>query len=123
MLRNIALVGLGGMVGSIARYLVAALLSQRLPLGFPYGTFTVNIVGCFLIGLILGMLGRAGTLGPDLRLLLATGFCGGFTTFSSFTYEVIELVEANQAVLAVSYVLFSLLLGLLAAVAGLALTR
>ncbi|GIV51977.1 MAG: putative fluoride ion transporter CrcB [Candidatus Kapaibacterium sp.] len=123
MLRNLALVGFGGMAGSIARYLVAVALSQRLPLGFPFGTFTVNIVGCFLIGLILGLLGRAGTLGPDLRLLLATGFCGGFTTFSSFTYEIIELVEANQAVLAVFYVTFSILLGLLAAVAGLALTR
>ncbi|KXB97118.1 MAG: hypothetical protein AA908_08715 [Chlorobi bacterium NICIL-2] len=123
MLRNIALVGLGGMVGSIARYLVAVALSQRLPLGFPYGTFTVNIVGCFLIGVILGLVGRGGALAGELRLLLATGFCGGFTTFSSFTYEIIELVEANHALLAVLYVLFSLLLGLLAAVAGLALTR
>ncbi len=123
MLRNIALVGLGGMVGSIARYVVAAVLARRMSVGFPYGTFTVNIVGCFLIGLILGILTRAGTLASDLRLLLVVGFCGGFTTFSSFTYEIIELVEANRVMLAILYVLFSILLGLLAAVAGLAMTR
>jgi len=123
MLRNIALVGLGGMVGSIARYVVATVLAHRLSVGFPYGTFTVNIVGCFLIGLILGILTRAGALASDLRLLLVVGFCGGFTTFSSFTYEIIELVEANRVMLALLYVLFSMLLGLLAAVAGLAMTR
>jgi CrcB protein len=123
MLRNIALVGLGGMVGSIARYVVAAVLAHRLSVGFPYGTFTVNIVGCFLIGLILGILARAGALASDLRLLLVVGFCGGFTTFSSFTYEIIELVEANRVMLAILYVVFSMLLGLLAAVAGLAMTR
>lgn len=123
MIRNIALVGIGGMAGSIARYIVSVFFANRLPPGFPYGTFVVNIVGCFLIGVILGIVGRVGALTAELRLLLATGFCGGFTTFSSFADEIIELVEAGRAVHAVSYILSSFLLGLLATVAGLALTR
>lgn len=123
MLRNIVLVGLGGMAGSIARYLVAVFFSHRMPLGFPFGTFTVNIVGCFLIGLILGAAGRFGFITPELRLLLATGFCGGFTTFSSFMYEVVEMVEAAQYAMLILYVLGSAMLGLLATVTGLALTR
>jgi CrcB protein len=123
MLRNIALVGLGGMLGSIARYLVTVFFSSRMPTGFPYGTLTVNVVGCFLIGLVLGASGRFGVLAPQLRLLLATGFCGGFTTFSSLMYEVVELVEASQYALLALYVVGSTLLGLLATVAGIALMR
>lgn len=123
MLRNIVLVGLGGMAGSIARYLVAVYFSQRMPLGFPFGTFIVNIIGCFLIGLFLGAAGRLGIITPELRLLLATGFCGGFTTFSSLMYEVVEMVEATQYAMLVLYVLSSAMLGLLATVTGLALTR
>ncbi|MCX7929445.1 MAG: CrcB family protein, partial [Chlorobi bacterium] len=93
------------------------------PVGFPFGTLTVNIVGCFFIGLILGAAGRWGDLAPQLRLLLATGFCGGFTTFSSLMYEIVEFVEAGQYALLVLYVVASALLGLLATVAGLALLR
>jgi CrcB protein len=123
MLRNIALVGIGGMVGSIARYLVSVLVTARLPIGFPYGTLTVNIVGCFFIGLIMGLAERGTLLSPLLRLVLATGFCGGFTTFSSFSYEVIELLRAHRYEAAVLYVVVSIVIGLSATILGFVITR
>ncbi len=117
------LVGVGGMVGSIARYLVAEFFRARLPLGFPYGTLTVNIVGCFLIGVVLGVVGRWSGISMELRLLLATGFCGGFTTFSSFAYEVIELIGAHRIGVAVAYVAGSVGAGVGATLLGLLVTR
>ena len=79
MIRNLLLVAFGGAVGSVGRYLV----SKWLEGGFPWGTLTVNIVGCLLIGFLTGLVTK-GTLSPEMKLLLVTGFCGGFTTFSTF---------------------------------------
>lgn len=111
------------MVGSIARYAVSVFLLQRLPSGFPWGTFVVNIIGCFLIGIVLGVVGRFGILTYELRLLLATGFCGGFTTLSSLAYEAIELARAQNPLVALAYVVVSVILGVLAAMTGMFLTR
>ncbi|GIV55159.1 MAG: putative fluoride ion transporter CrcB [Candidatus Kapaibacterium sp.] len=123
MMRNVVLVGVGGMLGSIARYGVAVFFSTRMPLGFPYGTLTVNIVGCFLIGVVVGLAGRGNFVTPEVRLFLATGFCGGFTTFSSFAYEVVEMVKAHRYELAVAYVVGSVVVGIGATVVGLMVTR
>lgn len=123
MLRNVLLVAAGGMVGSVARYLVAVYFTHRYGPGFPLGTLVVNIVGCFVIGVVLGLVGRIPVMSSEVRLLLATGFCGGFTTFSSFMYEVVELVEAQHAAVAILYVVGSVLLGLVATLSGLLVTR
>jgi len=81
------------MLGSIARYLAALLLTKAIPSAFPYGTFGVNIIGCLVIGIVYGLSQRFDWLTPEWRLFLATGFCGGFTTFSSFAYENIALLQ------------------------------
>ncbi len=88
-------VGAGGCVGAMARYGMSVLM-QRYAAGLPLGTLSVNLIGCFLIGVVAEMSGRAGTMSPEVRLLLATGVCGGFTTMSSFVYELAQLVRAHE---------------------------
>lgn len=112
---NLLLVGLGGGLGSISRYLLGGwILHQTMQQRFPYGTFAVNLLGCLAIGLLAGMAGRAEWLGPSTRLLLITGFLGGFTTFSAFGLETMLLLRRGDAAVAVAYVLGSVVLGLLA---------
>jgi CrcB protein len=92
MNRYVILVGIGGLFGSIVRYLVASSITKTITSAFPYSTFAVNIVGCLIIGIIFGLSERFDWL-PEWRFFLATGFCGGFTTFSSFAYENILLLQ------------------------------
>ena len=87
MKTNIFLIAIGGLLGSVARYLSVVYVTKLIPSQFPYGTFAVNIAGCLVIGIIYGLSLRYLWLTPEWRLLLATGFCGGFTTFSTFSYE------------------------------------
>lgn len=116
-------VGIGGGVGAISRYLVGRELSERANSLFPYGTFTVNMIGAFLIGILFAILTERG-VGPDhLRMLLVVGFVGGFTTFSSYTLEAINLVESGHWNTALLYVLGSNLLGLIACMAGITIVR
>jgi fluoride exporter len=89
------LVGLGGMAGSLARY-GFTLLFQRWAVTMPYGTFGANLAGCFVIGLITEGAVRGGAITPAVRLLLATGFCGGLTTMSSFIYETGEFAQESE---------------------------
>lgn len=116
------LVGTGGFVGSICRYGLQQAVQARLPLPWPVGTGTVNVLGCLLAGLLLGLLERH-ALGAGWRLLLITGFCGGFTTFSAFALENVALLRGGQLALAAAYAAGSVALGLLAAGAGYALAR
>lgn len=106
------IVFLGGGLGSCSRYFVSQVVSNELELkhAFPVATFTVNIVGCFLIGIFIGLIERF-QLNPNWTLLLATGFCGGFTTFSSFSYENYLLLRNNEYFLGLSYTLISLFWG------------
>jgi len=78
MIRTLLLVGTGGFLGSISRYLVSRFVQNSIPSSFPYGTFFVNIAGCLLIGIIYGLSERSSLLTPGWRLFLAAGFCGGF---------------------------------------------
>ena len=110
----ILLVGLGGAAGSILRFLCQRSLNIS---NFPYGTLTVNIAGCFIIGLLWGFLIK-GNLQESGRLLLITGFCGGFTTFSAFTQESIQLLTQQRLTAFFIYVLISVAAGLLATFAG-----
>ncbi len=115
-------VGIGGFLGSIARYSVGQGVNRYWNSAFPLGTFLVNIVGCFLIGLLFGALLKGHLSDTQSRLWIA-GFCGGFTTFSSFSYEALSLLENGKFGLWGMYVLGSVLLGLLATWGGMTLFR
>lgn len=123
VLTQVALIGAGGFAGAIARFLVGQLVTARLGVLLPYGTLVVNASGCFLLGLVLGSLAGSPVPSPSVRALVATGFLGAYTTFSTFGVETVLLVEEGSALLAVVYVIASIMLGLGATVAGLALGR
>jgi CrcB protein len=123
MNRNILLVAIGSMLGGVARYL-ATLGFARTDLGsFPIGTFAVNIAGCLAIGIVIGLSERFEWFSPDLRLFLATGFCGGFTTFSAFAVENVSLLANRDLATFALYSGLSFVVGLLAVFAGMAMTR
>lgn len=121
--RSILLVGIGGFVGSVARYLVAILFAGQVASVFPIATLTVNVVGCFVIGILFGLFDRGSILSPEWRMLLTTGFCGGFTTFSTFSYESLRLMQDGEYFYLAGYVLISVVVGLAATYAGIALIR
>lgn len=123
MTRVLLLVGTGGFLGSVSRYLIASWFTKNIPASFPYGTFIVNSVGCLLIGLVYGFSLKFESMSPAWRLFLATGFCGGFTTFSSFAYENVSLVQNQELMVMWFYVLFSLVIGFSAAFAGILITK
>jgi CrcB protein len=111
------LVGFGGMLGSMARYWVTINLAPSSP-GFPIGTLTVNIVGCFIIAVVAMLAEKTTLISPETRLFLATGLCGGFTTFSALMYEVSMLLRDNEWWYAGIYVSASLIGGFLALYLG-----
>ena len=119
MLRNVALVMAGGALGSGARYLVAVFAEKRLPEGFPWGTFFVNVVGSALLGAIAATaLSEPMRLSPETRLLLGTGVMGGFTTYSTFNAEVLKALQAGAPLKAALYVAATVVVCLLGAWAG-----
>ena len=118
MTKLLLIIFLGGGTGSVLRYCVQMALHERIvPYSFPWATFTVNILGSFLIGLFYTLSARF-NLSTEMRMLLTTGLCGGFTTFSSFGYESLMLLTEGNIAAAAAYSGGSLLLGLLAAGAG-----
>ncbi|MDR0348700.1 MAG: fluoride efflux transporter CrcB [Tannerella sp.] len=119
MIRTIILIGIGGGIGSMLRYLFSIWIDRYVQAIFPCGTWVVNIAGCFLIGLLLGLFERNLFVNPDVKCLFVTGFCGGFTTFSTFAVENIVLFQTGNAFAAFLYMAASLLAGLLAVWAGL----
>ncbi|MES2332781.1 MAG: fluoride efflux transporter CrcB [Bacteroidota bacterium] len=119
MLKNIILVGLGGMIGSMLRYLVSYFIRHE---SFPYATFTVNITGSFLIGLIMGIAAKQEGF-ANWRLFLATGICGGFTTFSAFAWENMQLLNQDRSGAFLLYTGCSLVLGLGAVALGYWITK
>jgi CrcB protein len=116
-------VALGGALGASARYLVNLLALRTLSPAFPWGTFLVNVSGCFLFGVIAGLALSRGLIGPTLRIFLLVGVLGGFTTYSSFAFESLELVRSGQVTAAVANTFGQLILGTGAVWAGLLLTR
>lgn len=116
-MKQLLLVFIGGGTGSIARYLISRYLNNS-ETGIPYGTFAVNILGSLFIGLILGYIAKSNTLSTQATLLLATGFCGGFTTFSTFAYEIHVFMRAGDFRSFFIYTLASFILGFLAVFLG-----
>jgi len=123
MIKNILLVGLGGGLGSILRYLCQRWFSEAYPYPFPWGTFVVNLAGCFLIGVIYAASEKTTALSPHTRLFLAAGFCGGFTTFSTFAFEGMNLVRSNDTTYFLIYTIGSVVLGILGVFGGVALVK
>jgi fluoride exporter len=113
-------VAIGGLVGAPSRYLLDRAISSRVESDLPWGTFVINVSGSFLLGLLTGLT-LAGHLSDLLKAFLGTGFCGAYTTFSTFTFENIRLFEDGRLLDGVGNVVASLAVGLAAAIGGLAL--
>lgn len=118
-----ALVFLGGGIGAALRYWMQGLVYGRTGTGFPYGTLAVNVLGCFVIGLLMISMEERFLAAPSLRLFLTIGILGGFTTFSSFSYETLALVRGGDFLYALANVGLSLMAGLTATWAGMQLGR
>ena len=109
-MKELLIVGLGGFASSISRYLTQLALISRFSLLFPLGTLAINLVGSLVVGLIFGYAERFQWMNPEWRLFLAIGFCGGFTTFSSFAFDNLRLLEDNNYYQLFWYVSLSLIL-------------
>lgn len=123
MLKTILIVGLGGFAGSTTRFLVSKLINEGYTGAFPWGTFTVNIVGCFLLGFIYALSGKHNFIAPEWRFFLATGFCGSFTTFSTFSYQKFVLYQSGHHGILFLYLAASIIIGLSATFLGVASAR
>ena len=118
-MRSALLVGLGGALGSVLRWLVGGWVHAAMPASrFPWGTFAVNAIGSFAIGALLGVTLERAQVSPAARLLLVTGVLGGFTTFSAYSYETLQLARDGQWPAAISYSLGSVAIGFVAAYGG-----
>lgn len=115
MIKNLLLVGLGGGIGSILRYVATLLISSKT---FPYATLLVNIIGSFLIGLVLAISIKDENFTTNWKLFLATGICGGFTTFSAFSIENMQLLQNERTGMAFFYITLSIVLGIAATFGG-----
>jgi len=111
-------VAVGSAVGGVARFALASVVQQRVGPNFPVGTLIVNITGSFLLGLLLRYALASDAISPEVRALLTTGFCGGYTTFSTFTYDTMILLEEGGHARAGLYVLLSVVLSLVGAWLG-----
>ncbi|RNC89452.1 MAG: fluoride efflux transporter CrcB [Allomuricauda sp.] len=121
-MKQFLLVFLGGGLGSALRFLISKYLNPLFT-NFYLGTFTVNVLGCLIMGFVLGYALKENTLSQNYVLLLATGFCGGFTTFSAFALEQNELLKTGQYINFTIYIASSLILGVLAVLLGLWLSK
>ncbi|CAN0652721.1 Fluoride-specific ion channel FluC [Nitratireductor aquimarinus] len=120
---HLLIVAIGGAVGASLRHLTGLAAMRLLGLGFPWGTLTVNLVGSFVMGAFIEWLARRTGVSPELRLFMATGLLGGFTTFSAFSLDVAVLWERGEGLVAASYVLVSVCGAIAALFAGLWLVR
>ena len=115
---NIICVGCGGFLGAISRYIISIYTSKQFLFKIPLGTLIVNVLGGFLIGLIMKLTIKNNFISPQLKLFLTTGIMGGLTTFSTFSYETIVLIKEGNILLAILNILLNLILSLLGVVLG-----
>jgi len=122
-LKTVLIVFAGSGLGGVARYGMQTWIFRIYPFTFPLGTFVVNILGCFLIGLFYALSEKGNLLTPEWRLALTTGFCGGFTTFSTFAYENMSLLRTGDYLFFGLYILASVVLGIAAVYLGIFVLR
>ncbi len=118
MLKTLLFIGTGSFIGGISRYLLSRVIQTNVVSGFPWGTMTVNVLGCFFIGLLDGLSERGNLVNGNLRMFLTVGFCGGFTTFSTFVHENYTLFNNDNFLHFATYSVLSFGAGLLAAYSG-----
>lgn len=123
MLRAIFIVGTGGFIGSVFRYIIHVLVEKEMASTFPWATFIANMLGCFLIGVVYAISEKGNLMSPEWRLFLTVGFCGGFTTFSAFSYNNLNLLKDNSVFYLLGNAGGSLFLGILAVYLGIVLIR
>ena len=123
MIRNLLLVALGSSLGGMSRYLAQHYINNHFASRIPLGTLIVNISGCFIVGLFFAWAEKENALSPASRLLLLTGFCGGYTTFSAFALENINMMRNGQLFYTIVYVGLSVVLGLGATFLGMLLVK
>jgi len=123
MIKQLILVGLGGGIGSIFRYSVSRIINKDIPGIFPLGTFVINMTGCLIIGVLMGLSLRYEWFDKDYRLLLITGFCGGYTTFSAFSLENMKLFENGNYLTLALYVSASIIVGMISVWLGFILSK
>jgi len=123
MLKTLLYIGIGSFLGGIARYLMSRAVQNSIASAFPYGTMAVNLLGCLLIGFIFGISERTNILSDEWRIFLTVGFCGGFTTFSTFANENMTLLRDGNFISFALYTGLSVFLGLVAVFFGNALTK
>ena len=120
---NLVAVGLGGMLGSILRYISVRTIDSYLQRNFFFGTLTVNILGSFILGTLVGVALKRVDLSEHTRLFIGVGFCGGFTTFSAFALENVNLINGKHLGTMVLYISVSIIAGMLATFAGIWMGR
>jgi fluoride exporter len=118
MVKSIMIVGLGGFIGTVARFLISRYFQVNVTSVFPWSTFVVNIVGCLLIGIIYGISEKSEVLSPEIRLFLTVGICGGFTTFSTFSNDSFMLIREQEWLRFAIYTSLSIFIGLMAVYVG-----
>ncbi|NHM07766.1 fluoride efflux transporter CrcB [Flavobacterium sp. CYK-4] len=123
MFKTLVLVGIGGALGSVLRYLTTLTVTKYFSTIFPWATFIINVLGCLLIGIIMGLLEKNQLTDSSVKWLLVTGFCGGYTTFSAFGYENISLLQNGNTALTFLYIITSVVIGLMAVWLGLSLVK
>ncbi|HEX9825160.1 MAG TPA: fluoride efflux transporter CrcB [Flavobacteriaceae bacterium] len=121
-MKLILAIGTGSFIGGTIRYLFSQFIQTKFLSTFPFGTLGVNILGCFLIGLVFGLSDR-GNISQEWRLFLATGVMGGFTTFSAFSNDTVNMIRDGQFIHASAYVISSVLLGLAATFIGISIIK
>jgi CrcB protein len=123
MIKAMLIAGLGGFTGTILRFLVSRYVQISFASTFPWGTFMVNIIGSFLIGIFLGISEKGQLMSPEWRLFLTVGLCGGFTTFSSFSNDALLLLENREVFRFAAYAGLSFFLGILSDFLGRAIIK
>jgi len=123
MFKILLIIGSGSLFGGILRYLISYYLQEKFLTSFPLGTLTVNIIGCFLIGVIFGLSDSRNLFTYEMRIFLSIGFCGGFTTFSTFSNETIALLRDGDFFYAITYISISLFICLLSTYLGITITK
>jgi fluoride exporter len=123
MIKILFIIGSGSFLGGVSRYLVSRFIQNSIISSFPFGTFVVNIVGCLLIGLFYGLSERSNFMSVELRMFLTIGFCGGFTTFSTFANENLALLRESDFLYFALYTSLSVFLGLMTVFLGNLITK